>query len=133
VHLVTKETDYAVRALLLLAKTQERFVASREIAARQQIPLPYLRSVLGKLKREKIIECREGIKGGARLAQSPKTITLFALVRIFQGNLSLTGCLFGRKLCGNQSFCPLRKRLLAIETTVAKELGAITLAHLMDR
>jgi len=131
VKLLTRETDYAIRALLLLAGEGERFVSSREIASERDIPLSYLRSVLQRLRSEKMIECREGTRGGARLLSSPATITLLHLIEIFQGGLVMTGCLLSKKLCKDREACPLRQRLLKIEKKVAKELEEITLADLM--
>ena len=57
--LLTKETDYAVRALVYLAANRDRFVSSREISKEEEIPLPYLRRILQKLREEKIVRTVE--------------------------------------------------------------------------
>ena len=57
--LLTKNTDYAVRALLHLARRKKEFVSSREISREEKIPLHYLRRILQKLKEEKLVSARE--------------------------------------------------------------------------
>ena len=61
--LITKNTDYAVRALIYLTRTGEQFVPSREIAEKEGIPLTFLRRIIQELAREGLLETREGRRG----------------------------------------------------------------------
>jgi len=130
--LLTKNTDYAIRALIRMAADPGRFVPSQEIAEKEGIPLPFLRTILRKLARERLLETREGAAGGARLAADPREIRVSDLIRLFQGTICLSKCMFRRKLCGNRSNCVLRRRLLEIERTVADRFDTITVAGLLD-
>lgn len=129
--LITKNTDYAVRALICLARRGEEFVSSREIAEREKIPLSFLRRILQRLAREKLIETREGAAGGVRLAIDPDRIELTRLIEIFQGEISLVECLFRKQLCPNRSRCVLRARLKKIEGLVLSELAGVTVGGLV--
>ena len=129
--LITKNTDYAVRALIYLTRSGERFVPSREISEKEGIPLNFLRRLIQKLAREKLIETREGKLGGARLAVPPEKIELTRLIELFQGKVSLVECIFRRKLCPNRARCVLRARLMKIEDLVLGELVGITVGGLV--
>jgi len=132
VQLLTKNTDYAIRALVYLARNDDRYVSSREISKADRIPLPYLRRVLQRLRREEIISAREGAGGGVRLATPPKDIRVTRLMEIFQGKIEMVRCVFRKAFCHNRRNCVLRKRLKRIEETVIAELGEITIGSLVD-
>lgn len=129
--LITKNTDYAARALIHLARAGEDFVPSREISRKEGIPLNFLRRIIQELAREKFIETREGKLGGARLAVPPEKIELTRLIELFQGKVSLAECVFRRKLCPNRARCVLRARLLKIEDLVLNKLAGVTIGGLV--
>lgn len=131
-QLLTKNTDYAIRALIYLARNDDRYVSSREISKKDQIPLAYLRRVLQRLRREEIITAREGAKGGVKLAKTPGDIKVIRLMEVFQGKIELVKCVFRKAFCHNRRNCVLRKRLKRIEKNVIEELKDITIGSLLD-
>lgn len=129
--LLTKNTDYAVRALLHCAlDSTGRYVPSSEMAQAQGIPLRFLRSLLQKLIKGGFLEAREGKSGGVRLAKPPESITVLDLMRLLQGELHVSECLFRRRLCPARTGCVLRRRLLSIENGLSREFAAITIGGL---
>ncbi len=129
--LITKNTDYAVRAVLFLAGRQKEFISSREIARRNEIPLPFLRRILQVLIREGVIDSREGVDGGVRLRRKPEDITLGGLISLFQGEIQLSECMFRKKVCRNRSTCVLRRRIKEMEKKLATEFQKITIKILL--
>ena len=65
---LTKDTDYAVRAMMVLAQNHGRRVSSRKISEMQEIPYQFLRRIVQKLAKEGFVETREGSGGGVKLA-----------------------------------------------------------------
>ena len=130
--LITKNTDYAIRALLHLARNGGDFISSREISREERIPLPYLRRILQKLREEELITAREGANGGVKIVRKPMEIPINRLIEIFQGNLTLLDCVFRKDICFNIKTCPLRKRIKKIENEVIKELEDVTIKSLLD-
>ena len=130
--LVTKESDYAIRAVLFLAQNTKRYVSSREIAEKDNIPLRFLRKILNVLKEKKLIETKEGVAGGIKLKKKAENISLKSLITLFQGSMQFTECLFRGNICHNRATCVLRERIVNIETKVAKEFEKITIETLMD-
>ena len=129
--LITKQTDYATRAILHLAKHPGDFVSSRKIAAKEKIPLYFLRRLLQDLIRHGLVESREGVAGGVRLRAKPENIRLTDIIRIFQGNVQLSECMFRKRLCSNRATCVLRKRIRRIEKMVTREFENTTVADLI--
>ncbi len=129
--LFTKETDYAVRALLVLAKDKDSFLSARRISKVQNIPYYFLRRILSKLIKHNLVESREGSGGGFKIVKDPAWVGIKDLIKIFQGNIQLTECVFRKRLCQNRKNCVLRKEIKRIEEIVDKEFKGITLAKLL--
>lgn len=130
-RLVTKETDYAIRALLSLARTRDAFVPSAGLSAADGIPLQFLRRILQRLIRAGLVTSREGVAGGIRLARDPSRIKVLDVMRLFQGEVQVSECMFRRKLCANRGTCVLRKRLNTIGGILAREFARISIADLL--
>lgn len=130
--LLTKLTDYAVRALLCLARHRDGFVSSGAIARECRLPLPFLRQSLRILIRNRIITSHEGIEGGVRLQARPENIYLSDLIRMFQGKIRFSECMFRKKTCFNRNNCAFRKRIRLIEEKVINEFGAISIQTLLN-
>ncbi len=130
--LLTKNTDYAVRALVYLARHEDRFIPSREISESEKIPLSFLRRLLQTLAREGLLTTKEGGRGGVKLKVPPESIRLTRLIGILQGKIQLADCIFRKRLCHNRAHCPLRKRIKGIEQRVISELEDITVKSLLD-
>ncbi len=129
--LITRDTDYALRALRYIAQNKERIVSATELVEELKIPRPFLRKLLQILNKEGLLESSKGQGGGFRLAYSARKISLVDLIEIFQGELTLNECSFKKLLCPNTKTCLLRKKLDRIEKYVIKELDSITLASLI--
>lgn len=129
--LLTRDVDYAVRALLCMAKGADKKVTVNELVRQLHIPLPFLRKSLQTLSKGGIVRSSKGLHGGFQLALRPKDIYLSEVMRIFQGPLTLNECVFKKSLCPRRSFCILRKRLVKIEQNMASQLAHISLASLL--
>ena len=129
--LLTKDTDYAIRALLVLAGEEGKYVSAREIAGKQGIPYEYVRKILQKLIKEEFVASREGGKGGFRLSRAPERIKVVSIIKAFQGEIQLSECVFRKKICPKRSLCALRKNIERINGLVEKEFGKMTISGLV--
>ena len=130
--LVTKNTDYAIRAISYLAKKNGP-VAVSEMSKALKISGPFLRKILQLLSNEKILASQKGKNGGFVIARPLEKIKLTELIYIFQGPISLGDCLIRKQPCPEKGSCLLRGNLTRIKTIVEKELNAITLDTLILR
>jgi Rrf2 family protein len=128
--LITRNTDYAIRVLILMAK-EKRFFSVREISLKLKMPHAFLRRILQILHKKNILKGYKGKGGGFLLEKKPKEIKILELIRIFQGELKLNECLFKKSLCPNVKKCPLKRKLDRIERYVISKIKEIDLESLM--
>ena len=130
--LITRDIDYAVRALIYLADNKnEGIVPVPELVDGLGITRPFLRKIMQVLGKAGVVESYKGNKGGFRLIKKPGDIYLIDLIEIFQGKFSLNECLLNKDICPNESNCILKDRVEDIEEKVRIELGSIDLSSLI--
>lgn len=91
---------YAVMAMADLAKRgEDRAVTLSDIAARQDISLPYLEQLFARLRRRGLVRSVRGPGGGYRLAQSPAETRVSDIVTAVDEPLDAVRCGNGPKGC----------------------------------
>jgi len=90
---IARRTDYATRAVLLLALIgDDEPVKLEEIASRTAVPRSVLAQIMPLLRSAGLVRSERGPSGGYRLNKAPHEITMARVVRIFQGQLAPIGC-----------------------------------------
>jgi Rrf2 family protein len=85
---VTAKSDYALRALIEIARrTDEGPVSAEEIGKRQDIPHGFLQSILADLRRAGVVVSQRGQAGGWRLAVSSADVSVADVIRAVDGPL----------------------------------------------
>ncbi len=130
--LLTKNTDYAIRALMVLAENRERYISARVISDIQGIPYQFLRRILQTLSKQGVVKSKEGPGGGVKLATDPSTIKVVDVIEVFQGEIELSACMFRDTLCANRRTCVLRSEIKRIESLVTGEFEKLTIQKLVD-
>jgi Rrf2 family protein len=83
---VPQRTDYALRALTLLAMQPEgEVVPAGELAESLVLPRRFVEQQLSELSRSGIVTSVRGARGGYRLAQPASSISVGAVVSALQG------------------------------------------------
>lgn len=129
--LITRNTDYGVRALCFIAKAKKRVVPVPELVKTLKIPRPFLRKILQALTKRGFIKSYKGIGGGFELAMPANKLYIVEVAEVFQGSFSLNECFLNKKVCPNRNCCPLKKKIDKIEKNVVSELGSITIGQLL--
>ena len=129
--LITRNTDYAVRALCCIAEQKQEVISADQLVKSLKMPRPFLRKILQALNKEGLLNSSKGKGGGFALAVSPEKITLTNVMKIFQGPIKLNECTFKKKVCPNVKDCLLKKKIDEIEKEVILRLKAITLESLL--
>ncbi|MFA6357816.1 MAG: Rrf2 family transcriptional regulator [Candidatus Omnitrophota bacterium] len=127
--LITRNTDYALRAICYISK-QKGIVAVDELVRKLDVPGPFMRKILQQLSKEKILESYKGQSGGFKLRVSPLKIYVIDIMRIFQGRFNLSECFLKKNICPDKGKCALSKKIHAIEENVFKQLKQISIASL---
>ena len=127
--LLTRDTDYAIRALSSMASAGE-LVTADGLVKKTGIPKPFLRKILQVLGKKGFVKSYKGIGGGFKLSIPGKNIKLVDIMEIFQGPVKLNECFFKKNLCPNRRTCPLKRKIDKIEKYVVSELKSITIGSL---
>ncbi|PZG18999.1 transcriptional regulator [Micromonospora craterilacus] len=85
---ISARGDYAVRAALSLAAAYPSLLSTQTIAAEQDMPRKFLEAILADLRRAGIVRAQRGAEGGYALAQSPREVTIGAVLRAVEGPLA---------------------------------------------
>jgi len=130
VKLITRNTDYALRALCYMSKHQD-IISVDELVNKLGVPRPFMRKILQRLNQERILASYKGQGGGFKLKLKHDRIYMIQIMRIFQGNVGLNGCFLKKGICPDKVRCVLRKKIHAIEDSVFRQLGKINIVSLI--
>ena len=131
--LITRNTDYAVRALCCIAEQKQEVISADQLVRYLEMPRPFLRKILQTLNKEGLLNSSKGKDGGFALAVSPGKITLTDVMKIFQGPIRLNECKFKKNDCPYRMNCLLKKKIDEIEKEVIVKLKAITIASIIKK
>jgi Rrf2 family protein len=129
--LITRDTDYAIRAILYMAKKKRTSISVPELTKTLGIPRAFLRRILQKLSKNKILKSQKGKGGGFELSVLPKKIRVMDLMKIFQGEVEFSKCTFKKGICPDIKTCPMRKKIKGLEEVIVKRLGKIDIGSLL--
>ena len=105
---ITRQADYAVRAVLYLARKGEDRIATSMIAEEQHIPPSFLAKIISQLSIAGLLHTSRGARGGVTLARDPQEITLLEVVEAIDGPIQLNECVENASACSFTSDCPMR-------------------------
>jgi Rrf2 family iron-sulfur cluster assembly transcriptional regulator len=132
--LVRRNTDYALRAMVYLAKhDSDGLVSAREVSQKGDIPYQLACKLLQKLHNAKLVESCMGPKGGFRLSRTLSKIHLLEIIEAIQGKVKLSRCLLGEDVCPHQKSCKVRTKLAELEKTINNYLSSVTLEKIVKQ
>jgi Rrf2 family protein len=105
---ITRQADYAVRAVLHLARNGDTRTATSMIAEEQRIPPSFLAKIVSQLSIAGLLHTSRGARGGVTLARAPKEITLLEVIEAIDGPIQLNECVGDSGSCSFDADCPLR-------------------------
>jgi|SRR3990172_3042527 len=106
---ITRQADYATRAILHLAQVEkDKLVATSDIAKEQNIPSSFLAKIISQLSIAGLLHTSRGAHGGVKLARNPIDITLLEVVEAIDGPIQLNMCVESEGSCPYEENCPLQ-------------------------
>ena len=106
---ITRQADYAVRAMVYLAQLEpnER-AATGKIALEKNIPPSFLAKIVSQLSVAGLLQTSRGARGGVSLAKPAETISLLDVVEAIDGPILLNDCVSEVSACTYDEDCPLK-------------------------
>lgn len=129
-----KRADYAVRAVLSLARTWrpgQPLRKARQIAGEMGIPEKYLPQLLAALVRAGFVESVTGPEGGYRLVDSPDRVTLLQVIEAVEGPLESTECVLRGGPCHWDDRCAIHEHWSGAQDAMRDHLHATTFASIV--
>jgi len=130
---ITRQADYAVRAVLYLARLglSER-AATSQVAQEQHIPPSFLAKIISQLSIAGLLHTSRGARGGVTLAREPKDITLLEVIEAIDGPIMLNECAGDSGSCTFDEKCPLRPVWCEAQRDLVTRLKATSFAQLIE-
>jgi Rrf2 family protein len=129
---LTRRADYAIRAVLALARATNATRAEprsvRRIAAEQHVPVAFLPQVMRDLVRAGLVEGTIGRNGGYRLAKPSVEISLLDVVEAVEGDRHPRVCILRGGPCAVDGVCDVHVVFAAAQDDVLHRLRATSVA-----
>ena len=105
---ITRQADYALRAMVYLAQLEpDGKAATKKIAEQQKIPPSFLAKIISQLSIAKLIKSHRGASGGVHLARPASEISLLEVIEAIDGPIALNECTVSPGNCDKAEDCPL--------------------------
>lgn len=128
---ITRQADYAVRAVLHLARNGETRTATSTIAEEQKIPPSFLAKIISQLSIAGLLHTSRGARGGVTLARQPAEITLLEVIEAIDGPIQLNECVGDTSNCSFDKDCPLRPVWCEAQEQLVGRLKATNFADMI--
>ena len=129
---INRQTDYAVRVVLALAKRPAGArVPTADIRMEMLIPPAFLQRIVATLAAEGFIITQPGRDGGISLARQPEEINLLQVVEAFEGPIWLSDCVEHLDSCVFGRTCPVNRRWERLKDVIRAELESATFDSLL--
>jgi Rrf2 family protein len=141
---LTKETEYALRALVWLARAEATEAAAAAeaghagrpvsrhkaaaISSAATIPPHFATRVLAHLQRQGLLRARAGQQGGYTLARPASDVSLLDVIEAVEGPLQTRTCVLRDAACSSDGTCVLHNTWRAAQSALREVLERTTLA-----
>jgi Rrf2 family protein len=121
---ITRQADYAVRAVLYLANLSNGTRApTSQIASEQEIPSSFLAKIVSQLSVAGVVQTSRGARGGVSLARPSEEITLLEVIEAIDGPITLNECVPDPSICPFGEDCAVHKIWLDAQKDLIKKLS----------
>src|SRR5215213_1210327 len=129
---ITRQADYAVRAVLHLARmgNTERSATST-VAKEQHIPPSFLAKIISQLSIAGLLHTYRGARGGLTLARDPQNITLLEVVEAIDGPIQLNECVGNIGVCTFDDNCPIKPVWCSAQQELVSRLKSTNFGDLL--
>ena len=136
--MLSKKTKYAIKALVHLAKREDRMpVPISSISKAENISQKFLESILLTLRKNGILGSKKGKGGGYYLLKNPEDISMASIMRLLEGPIAMVPCVslnFYEKCddCPDEDRCAVHIVMLKVRDNTLEILKHTTLADLSN-
>ncbi|MBN2387253.1 MAG: Rrf2 family transcriptional regulator [Anaerolineales bacterium] len=130
---INRQTDYAIRVLLALAKQPAGArLATSAIGEEMLIPRAFLNRIVAQLANTGLLKTFAGRDGGLQLDRPAEELNLRQVIEAMEGAILLSECMTGDSACPFEQNCPVRGRWGRLQGIILAELEHTNFAILVD-
>lgn len=116
---INKKIDYGLQLMVYLAQNySQKDVSLKQLAKEKKLPYRFLGQIVIPLKKEKLIDAKEGVNGGYHLTKAPEKTSLKEIISAIEGKISVNDC----AICGKRGGCGAGKFWYEVENKILTEL-----------
>ncbi len=131
---ITRQADYAVRAVMYLAELGDSGRApTSQIARKQHIPPSFLAKIVSQLSVAGVLHTSRGARGGVSLARQPGDISLLGVIEVIDGPITLNECVTDPAACVYQGDCPVHDIWCQAQADMVRQLSLTSFGHLLEK
>ena len=120
---ITRQADYAIRAVRYLAKQgPNQRAATSTVAQEMKIPPSILAKIISQLSIAGLLHTSRGARGGVTLARDAKEISLLDVVEAIDGPILLNECVGDPADCVFSDDCLVHPIWVEAQETLVKRL-----------
>ena len=134
---ISRKAEYALRALLLIAKDPpEKVHQIQEVSERGNIPVKFLEQILLTWRNEGLLTSKRGVGGGYSLRKRPSEMVVLDVIEMLDGAIAPLPCALERSVeacgCPDLVHCPLRPLMRQARELLRDLFGNKTIQDLLD-
>ncbi len=117
-------TDYAIRILSYMHDNDEELSTAVTMSEQLGITYLYFMKIISRLKSAGLVKSVQGCNGGYRLADKGSKISLFDIVVIMEGGISINRCLQDDMYCSRNAApdCAVHKYFKSLQDIIVDNL-----------
>ena len=124
---------YGLKAMFELSLSHNKGpISIKTIANKQNIPEQYLEQIFSKLKKAELIKSVRGAQGGYLLSKKASEITVYDVVTVLEGPVSISECLIDKEACENSDICVTKLVWAKIRDAIEDVMKSITLCDMVN-
>lgn len=128
---VTRRSDLAIRALLVLSERGDRTKAA-ELAEEVGASKGFLTQVMHPLVQRGWVRSDPGPTGGYAAAFEPAAVSVLEVIEVSEGPVDTGRCVLEDRTCAEAGTCALHRPWARARGNLIDELGSQSLASLRD-
>jgi Rrf2 family protein len=124
---LSRRGDYAVRAMVALARLNSAQITGATLAKTTGIPPAFVAQVMGGLVRAGLVAATRGRRGGYRLAQAPESVSLRTVVESVEGDSRRQTCVLRGGPCRRDGTCDVHDAFFRAQEALFDSLEGVSL------
>lgn len=128
---LTRRGDYAIRAVIALARHAPEVVGAARLAQETGIPRRFVAQVMSEVVHAGIAEARLGRSGGYRLRRPATSVSVLDVVEAVEGDVRRRACVLRNVPCQRDGLCDVHGVFVAAQDALLAELGGATISSII--